>query len=82
MSDEPKTRDRPTRPNDRVSIAARAMLDAYAATYYWDPSEGNCPSHGHDVPGVWDRNNGDKAGTQCELCAAWNALLAATGWAP
>lgn len=33
---------------------------------------GNAPFHGHSVPGIWDSDNGAKAGTECVWCKAWN----------
>ncbi|CAJ8802332.1 Uncharacterised protein [Burkholderia pseudomallei] len=37
----------------------------------------NAPGHAHDRPGIWDSDNGAKAGTQCAWCATWNAARAA-----
>ncbi|CAJ4664948.1 Uncharacterised protein [Burkholderia pseudomallei] len=37
----------------------------------------NAPCHAHDMPGIWDSDNGAKAGTQCAWCATWNAARAA-----
>lgn len=37
-----------------------------------DRNDGNAPFHGHDVPGVWDRDNGKLAGKKCAWCAMWN----------
>ncbi|WP_148037888.1 hypothetical protein [Burkholderia pseudomallei] len=37
----------------------------------------NAPDHAHDMPGIWDSDNGSKAGTQCAWCATWNAARAA-----
>lgn len=37
----------------------------------------NAPDHAHDIPGIWDSDNGAKAGTQCTWCATWNAARAA-----
>ncbi|BEH18918.1 hypothetical protein [Burkholderia pseudomallei] len=37
----------------------------------------NAPGHAHDMPGIWDSDNGAKAGTQCAWCAMWNAARAA-----
>lgn len=37
----------------------------------------NAPGHAHDIPGIWDSDNGAKAGTQCAWCATWNAARAA-----
>ncbi len=39
-------------------------------------SGGNAPGHCHDVPGVWDRGNGDRSGTPCGWCRIWNAAQA------
>ncbi|HDR8979459.1 TPA: hypothetical protein QDA90_004263 [Burkholderia vietnamiensis] len=33
----------------------------------------NAPGHAHAVPGIWDSDNGAKAGTQCAWCVTWNA---------
>lgn len=37
----------------------------------------NAPDHAHGMPGIWDSDNGAKAGTQCAWCATWNAARAA-----
>lgn len=34
--------------------------------------DGNAPGHCHDVPGIWDSDNGAKAGTTCAWCLVWN----------
>lgn len=39
---------------------------------------GNAPGHGHSIPGVWDSDNGELAGTECAWCKTWNAAVAAT----
>lgn len=39
-------------------------------------SGGNAPGHCHEVPGVWDRGNGDRSGTPCGWCRIWNAAQA------
>lgn len=36
-----------------------------------DRGDGNAPGHCHEIPGVWDRDNGNKAGKQCAWCALW-----------
>lgn len=35
-------------------------------------NDGNAPGHAHEVPGIWDRDNGSLAGTECAWCKAWN----------
>ena len=48
------------------------------------------PGHSHDIPGVWDSDNGEKANKTCAQCAMWSKLhdmLAAAhavsdGWIP
>ena len=37
----------------------------------YDRGDGNAPGHCHEVPGVWDRDNGKKAGKPCAWCALW-----------
>lgn len=32
------------------------------------------PHHSHDVPGVWDSDNGEKANKPCAQCALWSKL--------
>ena len=36
-----------------------------------DRNDGNAPGHGHEIPGVWDRDNGELAGKPCAWCAVW-----------
>ena len=33
--------------------------------------DGNAPGHGHEIPGVWDSDNGALAGKPCAWCATW-----------
>lgn len=37
-----------------------------------DRGDGNAPGHCHEIPGIWDSDNGKKAGKQCAWCATWN----------
>jgi hypothetical protein len=37
----------------------------------YDRDDGNAPGHCHEVPGVWDSDNGKKAGKPCAWCAIW-----------
>ena len=38
--------------------------------------DGNAPGHAHDVPGVWDSDNGELAGKPCAWCAVWARAVA------
>ncbi len=38
--------------------------------------DGNAPGHSHEVPGVWDSDNGDLAGKPCAWCAVWARAVA------
>ncbi|MCA8037064.1 hypothetical protein LGM46_29275 [Burkholderia arboris] len=69
---------------DRLdAIRFRDLLDAITREVqrgaYDRPYRGteNAPMHGHKVPGIWDSDNGAKAGTQCAWCATWNAARSA-----
>lgn len=39
----------------------------------WSRADGNAPGHGHSIPGIWDSDNGEKAGKECAWCKVWNA---------
>lgn len=43
---------------------------------------GNAPGHAHDVPGIWDSDNGELAGKHCAWCIAWNTAVAMLAAAP
>ncbi|WP_369050469.1 hypothetical protein [Burkholderia gladioli] len=47
----------------------------------WRGTE-NAPGHTHDVPGVWDTDNGSKAGKPCAWCMTWNRARAALAAPP
>ncbi|PEH83789.1 hypothetical protein [Burkholderia gladioli] len=47
----------------------------------WRGTE-NAPGHAHDVPGVWDADNGSKAGKPCAWCMTWNRARAALAASP
>ncbi|WP_186139372.1 hypothetical protein [Burkholderia gladioli] len=47
----------------------------------WRGTE-NAPGHAHDVPGVWDTDNGSKAGKPCAWCMTWNRARAALAASP
>lgn len=34
-------------------------------------SDGNAPGHAHSLPGIWDWDNGKKAGKACSWCLCW-----------
>ncbi len=38
--------------------------------------DGNAPGHCHEVPGVWDSDNGELAGKPCAWCTVWAKAVA------
>lgn len=36
-----------------------------------EDGRGNAPGHGHEIPGIWDSDNGALAGKPCAWCATW-----------
>lgn len=60
--------------NERLRPVVDAVLSESANGAHIRP--GNSPWHDHTVPGVWDSGNGDRAGTECGWCKAWNAAQA------
>jgi len=55
----------------------RELLEAVIREHPDDDGDGQAPGHCHDVPGIWDRGNGAKAGKPCAWCLAWNKANAA-----
>jgi len=51
--------------------AAMAALTAVVREHPDDDQDGNAPGHGHLIPGVWDEDNGKRAGKPCHWCATW-----------
>lgn len=43
---------------------------------------GNAPGHGHEVPGIWDSDNGMRAGKPCAWCRTWKLAREAIAAAP
>lgn len=33
--------------------------------------DGNAPGHAHGLPGIWDWDNGERAGKACSWCLCW-----------
>jgi hypothetical protein len=64
------------RERDEVRGALRRCVDHLVERDWGRRFDGNAPGHGHSVPGVWDSDNGAKAGTRCEWCAAWPSVAA------
>jgi hypothetical protein len=57
-------------PQGRMSPEDRAILEAVHREMD-EENRGNAPGHAHDVPGIWDDDNGDLAGKSCALCLTW-----------
>ena len=56
--------------------ALRQVMACVAAEIPRGYSQGNAPGHCHEVPGGWDRSNGEKSGRECGWCKVWNAAVA------
>ena len=65
---------------DDVAVDAnnwRELLEAVMRENPDDDNDGNAPGHCHSIPGIWDSDNGDKAGKQCVWCLVWGKARAA-----
>jgi hypothetical protein len=67
-------RDQLKAENDRFRELMAAVAREKPRSLSYPP--GNAPGHSHAIPGVWDSDNGDKAGTECGWCKVWNAAMA------
>lgn len=54
--------------NERLRELLRRLLEEESLH---DRGDGNAPGHCHQAPGVWDSDNGEKAGKPCAWCALW-----------
>jgi hypothetical protein len=61
----------------KAEVESLRKLVADVVTQHPRPSRrGDAPGHCHLIPGIWDSDNGDKAGTECGWCKVWNAAIA------
>lgn len=60
-------------PISEMVTIRRSSLSTIVTALEHEGDEGS-PFHMHDVSGIWDNDMGDKAGTPCEECAAFNEL--------
>lgn len=75
-------------PSDEADCSTEAavlgtggMVDIFAAVFREIEEQngcddGNAPGHGHEIPGIWDDDNGKLAGQPCAWCALWNRAKA------
>lgn len=63
--------------NAHLIAAAPDLLAALRAIMAKLDKGRDAPGHCHDRPGIWDDDNGEKAGQPCEWCVQWNAARAA-----
>lgn len=49
----------------------REILEAVRRELDRGNQDGNAPGHGHEVPGIWDSDNGARAGKPCAWCLTW-----------
>ena len=60
-----------TTDEQRLRELARAVFNKL------DEGDGEAPGHTHSRKGIWDNDNGAKAGTTCQWCQLWNDFGAA-----
>ncbi len=58
------------------SILEAVVREMQSRRVHGSPKEkGNAPGHAHEIPGIWDSDNGDLAGHPCAWCTTWNAAV-------
>jgi hypothetical protein len=58
-----------------MSAEDLAILEAVRREMDED-DDGNAPGHAHEIPGIWDSDNGAKAGKPCAWCLTWRKFTA------
>lgn len=61
----------PTREWVGLTEEDREILEAVRRELDRGNQDGNAPGHGHEVPGIWDSDNGARAGKPCAWCLTW-----------
>ena len=59
--------------NERLASVIQAVINEVPSRV--TRNDGNAPGHCHVVPGIWDEDNGDRAGTECGWCKVWAAAV-------
>lgn len=67
-------RDQLKAENDALRGVMAAVIAEIPHAKHVQP--GNSPGHSHRVPGIWDEDNGPKAGNECGWCKVWNTAVA------
>ena len=62
---------------DRQIAELKGLLNALMEHHPKRSGWSEPPGHSHLVAGIWNPDNGAKAGTKCEWCATWWAARAA-----
>jgi hypothetical protein len=69
--------DEATDRNRQLELAAGLWRSVFTAVVDElgrdEGSTGDAPGHSHDVPGIWDRDNGERAGKTCAWCLLWKS---------
>ena len=60
--------------NEALRVVMSAVTSEIPSGKFIQP--GNAPGHCHDIPGVWDRGNGERSCKECGWCKVWNAAIA------
>lgn len=59
-----------------LSDEDKAILEAVHRELDDQDYSGDAPGHSHRIPGIWDSDNGDKAGEPCAWCLTWKKFTA------
>lgn len=52
------------------------ILEAVRRELSRENRNGDAPGHSHQIPGIWDSDNGDRAGKPCAWCLTWKKFTA------
>ena len=61
----------PEQPLVGLTDEDREILEAVRRELHRGNQDGNAPGHVHEVPGIWDSDNGERAGKPCAWCLTW-----------
>jgi len=61
----------PGREGQWLTDEDKKILEAVRNELGSDCDDGNAPGCGHSIPGIWDSDNGARAGKPCAWCLTW-----------
>lgn len=61
---------------DKEIQRLRELITLLVENLHEDDDGPDAPGHSHEIPGIWDEDNGELSGKACQWCEIWGQALA------